>query len=116
MGSREARASLRTRRRATFAVMSMGLGIGATASMFSLTRAGLKDLPFPEPDRVTAAMVTPNTFPMLGRAIRVDGVARTKVARLPYVQDSDSRIWAGSEAPVCYQKSGGQLGGRRRIG
>lgn len=36
-----------------FAVVAMGLGIGVTATMFSLTYAGLQELPFPEADRLT---------------------------------------------------------------
>jgi predicted permease len=36
-----------------FAVVAMGLGIGVTATMFSVTHAGLQELPFPEADRLT---------------------------------------------------------------
>ncbi|HSG81513.1 MAG TPA: ABC transporter permease [Gemmatimonadota bacterium] len=35
---------------AVFAAVAMGLGIGATATMFSLTHAGLQSMPFHEPD------------------------------------------------------------------
>jgi putative ABC transport system permease protein len=37
---------------ALFAVVAMGLGIGATATMFSVSHGLLRDLPFVEPDRL----------------------------------------------------------------
>jgi putative ABC transport system permease protein len=37
---------------AIFAVMAMGLGIGATATMFSVSHGLLRELPYPEPDRL----------------------------------------------------------------
>ncbi len=37
---------------ASFAVLSIALGVGATSTMFCLTHAGLQKMPFPEPDRL----------------------------------------------------------------
>jgi len=48
---------------AAFAVISMGLGIGATSTMFSVSHGLLRELPYPDSDALVYVGWTPRTSP-----------------------------------------------------